>query len=279
VGTVIDERHVIDESGSFELDEPFVEPASVVVKSEDATLVFLEGVDYRLVESGSIVELFVLPGGRLTTGTVVLVDYRFKLPLDGEANAWIIDYRASVTNGPLRVFFRRNLQKLAGDQEPVLIPATLREYDDMAAGARLGASTPVGNLSLSGEWTSRSRFGQLAAKQIRVRGAWREQVGARLQAGLAGSWTAQTNGSRFEIIDGTADVEYAITPRLRLEGRLSAYDWSQELGTNERFIGVGFGLEWQFRRIEITARYDRNAWTRGFERTEDVFLARVTRSF
>jgi len=282
-GTAIDERHVVDETGSFVLDEPLAEPGSVVIKSEDAATVFEEGLDYRLVVSGVSLEVFALPGGRLTEGTIVLVDYRFQLLPEGDANSWIYSYDLTLRQGPFTAFYRRAVQNRVKDGYPeagnVVISPTLRDYDDVATGLRVSGRVPLGTASAAVEHERRSTLGLLRSKQTQIRFGWRFPVGHRLKAGLTSRFTSRTNGSRFQIFEGTSRADWYITPKLKLQGELSAYDWLERGFGRDRFFGGGVGLEWHYRQLNVIVRFDRNAWTRGFERTENRLVARVIRSF
>lgn len=278
VGTVVGERHVIDAGGSFTLNEPLAEPTSVVITNEDGTLIFVEGLDYRLVESPPSLEVFALPGGRMTEGTVVLVDYQIRLSAEASENSWTYSYEVKLRKGPFTGYHRRAARKLIDNGTQALSP-TFREFDDISVGARLSGGTPIGSLSLAADLAQRARFPSPDSRQLQIRGSWSNLFGPRLKANLTARYTSRTNSRRFKIFEGTGRAEWRATSRLRLHLGLSAYDWTDKAFQAERFVGAGVGAEWQIRRVSARLSYDRNAWTKGFERTEDRLVAQVTRSF
>lgn len=284
-GTVVDERYVVSPSGSFFLREPFPEPLSVVLKSEDATLTFEPGLDYRLVPTGALLEVVTLPGGRLEPGAVVLADYAFRLLPGGSADAWIYDYDITVSAGPVSLYHRRRQQTELGDGPPTPI-ASLREYDDMTVGIRASSGSPVGTLSLTAQYDERSAR-TFDFSGFQVRGSWGFLLGPRLRATISGGWSRRANGTEYSIWEGESRLEWTVVPGLRLVGRLSAYDWVDTEGSDfasppdseERFVGGGLGAEWRVHKFVVGARYDHNVWTLGFERTEDRVYVRVAREF
>jgi hypothetical protein len=284
-GTVVDERHVVSPSGSFFLREPFPEQQSVVLKSEDATLTFEPGLDYRLVPTGALVEVVTLPGGRMEPGTVVLADYEFRLLPGGSANAWIYDYDVTLTAGPVSLYHRRRQQTELGDAPPTPI-ASLREYDDMTVGIRASGGSPVGTLSLTAQYDDRSAR-TFDFSGFQVRGSWGFLLGPRLRGAISGGWSNRVNGTEYRIWEGESRLEWTIVPGLRLVGRLAAYDWvdiensdlSSPADREERFVGGGIGAEWRLHKFVVGARYDHNVWTLGFERMEDRVYVRIAREF
>ncbi len=146
-------------------------------------------------------------------------------------------------------------------------------------GARLTGGTPIGSLLLAADYVQRAQYPSPDSKQLQIRGTWRNLFGPRLRANLTARYTYRTNGNRFKIFEGTGRGEWQATSRLRLHLGLSAYDWTDKAFQSERFMGAGVGAEWQIRRVSAKLSYDRNAWTEGFERTEDLLVAQVTRRF
>ena len=284
IGTVVDERHVVSPSGSFFLDEPFAIPTTVVIKSTDNSLIYEPGLDYRLVPTGALLEVVSLPGGRLGPGVVVLADYSFELLPGGSATAWTYDYDATLTAGPLAIYHRRARQQERGDGPPTPI-SSLREYDDQTFGLRLSGSSPIGTLSLTAEYDEQSAR-TFDFSGYHVRGSWGFLIRPRLRGQLSGGWSRRENGVKYEIWESESSLEWAITPDLRVAARLAAYDWTEvDLGAStpgtraETFLGGGLGAEWRVNRLVVSARFDRNAWTRGFERTEDRLYVKIARQF
>lgn len=60
-----------------DLRNEFVVPGSVIVRNADKTQTYVEGLDYRLVVTGSVTSVQRLVNSSITDGETVLVDYRY----------------------------------------------------------------------------------------------------------------------------------------------------------------------------------------------------------
>lgn len=77
-GRVVNERHSFPappQSESFVLGRAGVIESSIVVSDENNLRLFVRGIDYEIFPSGSRLEIRRIPGGRITQGGTVLVDY------------------------------------------------------------------------------------------------------------------------------------------------------------------------------------------------------------
>jgi hypothetical protein len=75
---VFDEPLVMTGTSLVALVNEFVEAASIQVSNFAQTQVFVEGLDYRVVEVGSTTSIQRLVGGNIADGQTVLVDYRYQ---------------------------------------------------------------------------------------------------------------------------------------------------------------------------------------------------------
>ena len=73
--SVIEEAVVLDGTTPISLSRDFVIVDTVVVRNETGTQTLIEGVDYRLIEIGSLTQIERLIGGSILDGETVLVDY------------------------------------------------------------------------------------------------------------------------------------------------------------------------------------------------------------
>lgn len=72
---VKDEVHILNDADIVLLDNPNVQLTSIVVKSNDGTIVYREGFDYYIIDRGEFLELRRVLGGQISEGESVLVDY------------------------------------------------------------------------------------------------------------------------------------------------------------------------------------------------------------
>ncbi len=74
---VFDEPLLLTGTTPADLRNEFVVPGSVVVRNADRTQIYIEGLDYRLVVTGSVTAVQRLVNSSITDGETVLVDYSY----------------------------------------------------------------------------------------------------------------------------------------------------------------------------------------------------------
>jgi hypothetical protein len=74
---VFDEPLLLIGTTPVDLRNEFVVPGSVVVRNADRTQTYLEGLDYRLIVTGSVTAVQRLVNSSITDGETVLVDYSY----------------------------------------------------------------------------------------------------------------------------------------------------------------------------------------------------------
>jgi hypothetical protein len=280
---VVGEEHRIGETLRFALEEAFVDRESLVLRSEGGAILFQEGLDYRLVETGPLLEVFAFPGGRIEPGTVLLADYRFQVVPGAEAEAWIARYGVNLRLGNrwgLTLYHRRSIQSATEELTPGLI-SSLTNLDNLESGVALDMPAGPMSLNLSG-YHSRQESDLFEYTSYGARGA----IGFRLPKGLEGSVDGNLlrrtgEGVDFDNVQGTARLQWTPHPSVRVGGDVYMYDWHQEETLRERFVGWGANAEWQYGQLRIEARADNNAWRDGLERmrSETRLLVRVGRRF
>lgn len=75
---VFDEAVVLVGTTPVDLAQEFVVPGSVVVRNVTNTQIYVEGSDYRLIQTGSLTSIQRLIDGNIVDGETVLVDYRYE---------------------------------------------------------------------------------------------------------------------------------------------------------------------------------------------------------
>ena len=74
---VFDEPLLLVGTTPVDLRNDFVVPGSVVVRNADRTQIYVEGLDYRLIVTGSVTAVQRLVNSSITDGETVLVDYSY----------------------------------------------------------------------------------------------------------------------------------------------------------------------------------------------------------
>jgi hypothetical protein len=86
---VFDEAIVLVGTTPVDLAQEFVVPGSIVVRNFTNTQIYVEGSDYRVIQTGSVTSIQRLIDGNITDGETVLVDYRYQT--SGTANFDTLD--------------------------------------------------------------------------------------------------------------------------------------------------------------------------------------------
>ena len=72
---VLMEPHALVDNEMVYLDKEYIDIESVVVKDATGTIIYQENLDYVLIERNTLVEIQRIPGGQITDGQTVYVDY------------------------------------------------------------------------------------------------------------------------------------------------------------------------------------------------------------
>ncbi len=72
---VVNEQHTIRDGEILLLNNPFIDRASIVVKSMNQILIYQENIDYYLIDQSGYTEIQRIPGGQLNNNSVIYVDY------------------------------------------------------------------------------------------------------------------------------------------------------------------------------------------------------------
>lgn len=277
LAAIVGEVHQVDESNRFFLEQLFPRPSSVRITSEDQVLHFELGIDYRLTESGPLLEVTVLPSGRIQTGDVLLVDYEYEVLPSVEGGSLLANYGLTISLGGLSAYHTRALES-PRDEGPTDVAAPLfTESDFLTAGLRYAAPTPLGQLSVGAEWqraeyppsisdvyTASAGLGFFLGRE------WKGRAGAR--------WSLRRNGGRYDIGEIEAAMTWTANPRLALTAEVSGYEWRDD-PRRQRFAGLTLGLDWRFAKLTAGVRFDHLTWSYANDKSDDRLIVRLARSF
>lgn len=271
---IVDEHHPIGDTGRFRLSESFVEPASVVVKSQEG-FPFEPEIDYRIVEVGAFLEIVLLPGGRIQTGETVLVDYKFRLVPAGSARALVWGYQASLDVGPLRLFHNRSAET-GLEEVPQEVFGGLRDFDDRLFGARFQLPFSFGSFNANAEYHS-TRTNTLETRSKVIGSALRLLPGRGVSVGLSGSLSAQRgNDLSLDILRSQSSLDWNVARNLDVRAAVTYWSW-REPDRRTDFLGGGIGLTARYRQLILEARVDRRTWANGTAQSENRIYVRLTR--
>jgi hypothetical protein len=72
---IFDERHILSDGVVTLLNQPDVDPGSIMVTGPSGVTIYREGIDYLILPRGRQTQIERIVGGRIPNGSVVLVDY------------------------------------------------------------------------------------------------------------------------------------------------------------------------------------------------------------
>ena len=284
---VVNERHVIDASGRFLLDNADVEVGSVALTDASETLVYQSGFDYQLLVNASLIEVLVLPAGRIAAGDTVLVDYTFLIFPEGRTDALLGQYSASLGLGPVSLYHRRTVRE--EDARDISRPGgvgtgaasifNIADRDDMTTGVRVRQDSRGWAVELMAE-RGKLESNEFEFLSTRVRGMVAVPLRRNLRGTIGGDWSSSESGSfTREVWTANSTIEWLPTEPLRLRSTLTAWKWTETGGNRQAFVGGTLEANWRIRLATVELRYDHNVWQESFENTVNRLFVRLVRSF
>jgi len=272
---VVNEGHVVDAAGRFTLLEAFADPATVVVTTADETLTLDRNFDYGIVEAGELVEIVILPTGRVQEGDTLLVDYWFELLPGERANVFVSELGVRVSMAGVTAFVQRSFRGGPGDAS---IENLILELKQLNTGLEVVERFGPAQVNLRGAYQKRQLDG-IQYDSYDARGTFTVVAARPLRFSLGGSAsTGSGSGDRANIYSGDAGVQWIPSGALRV--RLQGTWWRWIQGTRRTsLVGVGAEVNWRLGLMEVRASYDRNSWREGLPRVESRVTAYAVRRF
>lgn len=283
---VVDENQVIDSAGRTLLNQRFIETDTILVTApacpaSGCTL----GSDYTVASVGDdLTEIRIVFGGLINVGDTILVSYQFEPLPSAKFSTKNLSLSAGLDFGWISVFHRESIT----ESDPI-----------SGAGATFLNDRRESTTGLELTWDGVDAKASLTAERRLLKlddfesdsFNFRETGVIRLTPAVSLNLTASQIFSESEGTDTdlfTTDVTLAWRPyrSLFVGPRLGAFSRT-ERGDNvsngertERSLTGGLDVEWQFRNVEISLRYDHRS-RRGdlTESDEDRVILRVSRGF
>lgn len=123
--SIIDESHTLTTGTITLLDKPRVDTATVVITDSTGTITYVLNIDYQLSSAGERTQIQRIPGGSISDGQAVLVDYEaksspsFKFNTLGENFRFRMDF----LDGLIGVFYRLTRERhpeVSGEENAIL---------------------------------------------------------------------------------------------------------------------------------------------------------------
>jgi hypothetical protein len=209
---VFDETHILNGTTPVDLANEFVVTGSVVVSNAARTQVLVEGIDYRLVVTGSVTSIQRLIGGNISDGETIVVDYSYET--SGTAEFDSLGAGFSVNIGflnSMNAYLRYNSQDTNLRSGEFTNPINDRDSIE------LGVSTT--NQFLDG-WSLNGQFRHRVQNE-EISPFVSDTLDVSLTTNLSGRWKL-TVASSLSVVDFENSIEDTnqVSYRLGLSGRL-----------------------------------------------------------
>ena len=273
--TVIGEVHVVPPAGRFLLEEIDPDPTSVRITNEEGTVLYEPGSDYRLFDAGSFLEVIVEPGGRILVGETLLVDYEHRVFGSSRSELFSWSYGIDLQYKGLQVYH----SLAADDRVRSTNPDDPNTGDNrnVVGGIRFQSATPLGALTLTGEWRETSLAQEktellLASADLgyAINDRWRGTAGV--------GWSTRRDGLRYDLYRAFARVQWRATRTVQAYADLSANAW-ERIDQNETYVGMAVGADWAVGLLTVGARFERRHIDSGPLRVQNRLSIRASRRF
>ncbi len=249
--TVFGETHTVDDFERIPLEGESIFPESVVITDVTGTVIYDLGFDYDLFEVGSTLAIERLPGGRLTDGQSVLVDYRHASAEDFEFSTRVQRGDFTLDYPWVTLYVRHRL----GDQDLLSGEggAFLDDTEDIVAGVRLHHGTRAWTGNLTAEYRSHdSRRTDFTSPTVRQALSWRPARNLTFDFNASQTFASFRDPDReTTTILGRLTARWR--PRAYADVELFAgyFDRADSLSARERFTDAGVRLRFEFGRLSI----------------------------
>ena len=246
---VLNESVRFESDGSLRLHEPGVDRATIMLRSPDETILYQEGLDYRIVEIGQITEIRVLAGGRLEPRDNALASYRFRAAPAGREDSVLMRYSAAVTGHGFTVRHSRTRRNVDEDLGDALRPVD--DTDQYSTGIRTIHATAIGRLNFELERQERqSTTLSYVTHEFRAGLARSARPDVRLRLELVGKRSEEAG----TLVNSAAVMPSANWRPLRaldIRGSLSFRYWKERFRRSETVWAGDVAADWRLRSVEI----------------------------
>lgn len=255
----LNESHEVPATLRFLLDRTRVDVASIVVTSGDETLIYTLDFDYAVVELDGIVEVLVMPAGRIQEGETVLVSYRNAT--EGLPSGDVItgSYSLGLSVRWISLTHSRSIRDSRG--EDGFATLEFGTFDETRTALTVNTETPLGLWRADASRRNR----KTSAFDFTVDGlktSLTSHIGRRVT--LFGAFAANRSRSRASRLDtrsANGGLRISLSRSLTLDGRMQWIEWERDGIVENRTAGGTVNMN--LRIYGIAAR----AWFSHFVRT------------
>ncbi len=255
---VVDEEHQVNGTRVFILERRFIDIDSVVITNPDETVVFIQGQDYDIVPSGSMTEILILPGGTISVGDVLRVDYVFESLPSRKFSTTTFSYTTGLDFDWLSLYHRasRSDQDLLSGRAG----ASLVSTDESTTGVEFTFAGARRRATLTAEKQS-NRTEDFKSDVLTLSQSFHQTFSWQTSLSFTADQTFfNTEMSEFVTFSEELSINWRPKPNLTLELNIGMWKREQDDESEERFLKVGPKLRWFVGRVEINSEYNHQKW-------------------
>jgi hypothetical protein len=260
---IMNESYVLTDGQITLLNRPYIEIATIVVRDETGTLIYIENIDYILIERNLYIEIQRFPGGQIANGTTVYIDYTVNLPetYTYDSNFHRLAGSISVFNGLVEVYARLSNLDFVNLENADLM--TLNYLSDYQYGIRFDLKFTGGGIEYEDYQSSIIPY-----QSIRYYLTANKNFNDRLLVSLNG------NIQQYRLIEDQVEQLYTDISGKMVYRIIDQTKASLDLGYRKQ-IGSGIDLDLLTARLEFMTQFRQFMFTLGLEKYNRNFLDQI----
>jgi len=281
------ERHVVDATLRFFLNQRFVVQSTIVVYATTcAPSGCLLNQDYRVLSvGGEFTEIEILLGGpgNLNVGDTVDVTYDYEVLPSQKFSTTSLEYNAGLNFGWISIYHRgsaSNQKRISGAAD-----GGLTDRRQSTTGMNLKWNRPDFSARLGAEWRYLDN-GSFDTMSLNITQTLSYSASRRMSLNFSANEVfSETDGRDSDVYSADLSASWRPWGALSLTPHVGAWlQRNEETGIGgtqeERFITAGLDLHWSWRAIELDLRYSHNHREGAAATTDDDRVAlNVSRRF
>jgi hypothetical protein len=260
---VTEESKKVPVFGTVLLDRRYILVPTIIVTNVSGTLVYIEGLDYNVLESASdLTQLQIIPGGRINTGDTILVSYKaFALP-PAEFSSTNTSYNLGINLGWIRAshYSRKFDSKLISGAIGGLIPNNRHDSTSVDINWTMGKVSAWVNMERR---FTKSNELEITNYTFRQRFDWSAFGTTNWHLNLTQLIGKSTN-RKSDAYNVRLTVSWSPLPGLVVNPNLSVWRQSQTpiaedaVKREEKYLNYGISAIYQFRMLYVNLNYQHN---------------------
>ncbi|MDZ4698821.1 MAG: hypothetical protein SH809_03860 [Rhodothermales bacterium] len=247
---VLRESYTVDPTGLVILEQTDVEVPSVVVLSGDETTLFIEGLDYRLIAVGALVQIEILAGSRVAPGDAILVSYRFRPEIAAEERGTVGSLDLGLRIDGISAQHTRSRRSTSMSEG--LITGDFKQQN---TSFRMQRKLPVGMLRMTLSHRKRESTNiDYTASEANVSlglPPWRSTT-LSIEGVVRG---VEEGADRLSLYALNGIATWEVLASLRLRASAGYQYWEQRLTEPQRIVSATAALEYAIGQTQVRANY------------------------